>query len=164
MKKNYKDLLIFLMIMPVIIAWWKFALTTPIEPVNNETETVEITESEKEILNQNDIFRINQQTILVPVKAMELNHNNNQYFFLRNNDSSMYISENEKLRHNESYILEVDRFTDEIIEIRFDLEFKFDTEDEKTFEDWFDSDIETGREMLNEYLGIEDYTENAVNI
>lgn len=164
MKKNYKDLLIFLMIMPVIIAWWKFALTTPIEIENNGIEAVEITKNEQEILNQNDIFKMNQNTILVPVKAMELTQNNEPYFFLRNNEGDLFISENQELKHNQNYVLEVDALNSEIIEYRLDINFTFTPEDEEIFKEWFDSDIEQGKEMLNEYLGIEDYTENAVSI
>ena len=164
MKKNYKDLLIFLMIMPVIIAWWKFSLTAPIEIENNGIETVEITKNEQEILNQNDIFKMNQNTILVPVKAMELVQNNEPYFFLRNNDGDVFISDNQELKHNQNYVLEIDALTFEIIEYRFDINFTFTPEDEEIFKEWFDSDIEQGKEMLNEYLGIEDYTENAVSI
>lgn len=164
MKKNYKDLLIFLMIMPVIIAWWKFALTEPIEIENNGIETVEITKNEQEILNQNDIFKMNQNTILVPVKAMELTKNNEPYFFLRNNEGDEFISDNQELKHNQNYVLEIDALTFEIVEYRFDINFTFTPEDEEIFKEWFDSDIEVGMEMLNEYLGIEDYTENAVSI
>lgn len=164
MKKNYKDFLVFLMIMPVIIAWWKFALTTPIEIENNGIETVEITKNEQEILNQNDIFKMNQNTILVPVKAMELTQNNEPYFFLRNNEGDLFISENQELKHNQNYVLEIDALNSEIVEYRFDINFTFTPEDEEIFKEWFDSDIEQGKEMLNEYLGIEDYTENAVSI
>ena len=68
------------------------------------------------------------------------------------------------MRHDEDYILEVDRITDEIIEIRFDLKFEFDEVDEDIFTEWYHDDIEQGKEMLNEYLGIEDYSRSEVSI
>ena len=40
--------------------------------------------------------------------------------------------------------------------------FEFDEIDEAIFTEWFNDDIETGREMLNEYLGIENYTEISI--
>src|SRR5699024_11336966 len=85
-----------------------------------------------------------------------------KYYFLRNNDGDLYISDNEDLRHDENYILEVDKNTDEIVEIRFDLKFEFDEVDESIFDEWYHNDIEQGREMLNEYLGIENYKEVSI--
>ena len=52
--------------------------------------------------------------------------------------------------------------TDEIVEIRFDLKFEFDEVDEDIFTEWYHNDIEQGKEMLNEYLGIENYTEVSI--
>ena len=66
------------------------------------------------------------------------------------------------MKHEENYIIEVDRFTDEIVKIHWDLKFEFDEEEEELFTEWFDNDIEVGKELLNEYLGIENYTEISI--
>ena len=50
----------------------------------------------------------------------------------------------------------------ELVEIRFDLKFEFDEVDEDIFTEWYHNDIEQGKEMLNEYLGIENYTEISI--
>lgn len=166
MKKQYRDLyamgiltLIALMITPLIIKWWQVTLYQPIT-----TEIVEQVQevNDKEVLDYSDILEINRETILVPVKSLELVEGHEKYYFLRNNEGHLYISDNENLRHDKDYILEVDRMTDEIIEIRFDLEFEFDEVDEDMFTEWFHNDVEAGKEMLNEYLGIENYTEISI--
>lgn len=165
MKKQYKDLyamgiltLITLMITPLIIKWWQVTLY---QNIDNETveQVQEKHNSDKEVLEWSDILEINRETILVPVKSLELVEGHEKYYFLRNNEGDLYISDNENLRHDKNYILEVDRITNEIIEIRFDLEFEFDEVDEDIFTEWYHDDIEQGKEMLNEYLGIENYTE-----
>ena len=167
MKKEnkYKELyamgiltLITLMITPLIIKWWQVTLY---QPINSEMveQVQEKHNSDKEVLDYSDILETNRETILVPVKSLELVERHEKYYFLRNNDGNLYISDNEDLRHDENYILEVDKNTDEIIEIRFDLKFEFDEVDERIFDEWYHNDIEQGREMLNEYLGIENYTE-----
>ena len=161
--KKYKDLyagfiiaIATLIITPLIIKWWQEVLYQPIT-----TETVEQVQevNDKEVLDYSDIVEKNRETILVPVKSLELVEGHEKYYFLRNNEGNLYISDNEKLRHDENYILEVDRLTDEIIEIRFDLKFEFDEVDEDIFDEWYHNDIEQGKMMLNEYLGIENYTE-----
>ena len=167
--KKYKDLymgliiaIATLVITPLIIKWWQVTLY---QPINSEivTEVQEVNEvNDKEVLNQSDINEMNKNTVLIAVKSLELEHENNPYYFLRNNDGSLYIVENDKMRHEENYIIEVDRFTDEIVEIHWDLKFEFDEEEEELFTEWFNNDIETGKEMLNEYLGIENYTEISI--
>ena len=167
--KKYKDLymgliiaIATLVITPLIIKWWQVTLY---QPINSEivTEVQEVNEvNDKEVLNQSDINEMNKNTVLIAVKSLELEHENNPYYFLRNNDGSLYIVENDKMRHEENYIIEVDRFTDEIVEIHWDLKFEFDEEEEELFTEWFNDDIETGKEMLNEYLGIENYTEISI--
>ena len=172
MKKEnkYKELyamgiltLITLMITPLIIKWWQVTLYQPInsEMVEQVQEKYN-SDNDKEILDYSDILEINQQTILVPVKSLELVEGHEKYYFLRNNEGNLYISDNENLRHDRDYILEVDKDTDEIVEIRFDLKFEFDEVDEDIFTEWHHNDIETGKEMLNEYLGIENYTEISI--
>ena len=166
MKNKYKDLyamgiitLITLIITPLIIKLWQVTLYQ-----NIDNETVEQVQEvkDKEILEWDDILEKNKGTILVPVKSLELVKGHEKYYFLRNNEGNLYISDNENLRHDENYILEVDRITDEIIEVRFDLKFEFDEVDEDMFNEWYHNDIEQGKEMLNEYLGIENYTEISV--
>ena len=167
--KKYKDLyagfiiaIATLIITPFIIKAWQVTLY---QPINSEivTEVQEVNEvNDKEVLNQSDINEMNKNTVLIAVKSLELEYENNPYYFLRNNDGSLYIVENDKMRHEENYIIEVDRFTDEIVEIHWDLKFEFDEEEEELFTEWFDNDIEVGREMLNEYLGIENYTEISI--
>lgn len=168
MKKQYKDLyamgiltLITLMITPLIIKWWQVTLYQPIDSEIVE-QVQEKHNSDKEVLDWMDIVEINRETILVPVKSLELVEGHEKYYFLRNNEGHLYISDNENLRHDKDYILEVDRLTDEIIEIRFDLKFEFDSVDEDIFTEWYHDDIEQGKEMLNEYLGIENYTEVSI--
>lgn len=165
-ENKYKDLyalgvltLITLMITPLIIKWWQVTLY---QPINSEIVEQVQEVNDKEILDYSDIVETNRQTILVPVKSLELVEGHEKYYFLRNNEGNLYISDNEKLRHDENYILEVDRITDEIIEIRFDLEFEFDEVDEDIFNEWYHNDIEQGKMMLNEYLGIENYTEVSI--
>ena len=166
MNKKYKDLyamgiitLITLIITPLIIKLWQVTLY---QPINNEIIEQVQEVNDKEVLDYSDILETNRETILVPVKSLELVERHEKYYFLRNNEGNLYISDNENLRHDRDYILEVDRITDEIIEIRFDLEFEFDEVDEELFNEWYHNDIEQGREMLNEYLGIENYTEISV--
>lgn len=164
-ENRYKDLfilgistLIILMIMPLIIRWWQVTLYQPITTeVVEQVQEKHDSDNDKEVLDYSDIAKMNRQTILVPVKSLKLVENHEEYHFLRNNEGKMYISDNKKLEHDKNYILEVDRLTDEIVEIRFDLEFEFDEEDEDIFTEWYHSDIEIGKEMLNEYLGIEIY-------
>ena len=170
MNKKYKDLyagfiiaIATVIITPFIIKAWQVTLYQPInsEMVEQVQEFYEEEEKEisNEILNQSDINEMNKNTILIAVKSLEIEHENNPYYFLRNNDGSLYIVEDDRMRHDENYILEVDRLTDEIIEIRFDLKFEFDEVDEDIFDEWYHNDIEQGKMMLNEYLGIENYTE-----
>lgn len=170
MKKEnkYKELyamgiltLITLMITPLIIKWWQVTLYQPIDSEIVE-QVQEKHNSDKEVLDWMDIVEINRETILVPVKSLELVEGHEKYYFLRNNEGHLYISDNENLRHDKDYILEVDRLTDEIVEIRFDLKFEFDEVDEDIFTEWYHNDIEQGKEMLNEYLGIENYTEVSI--
>ena len=168
MKKQYKDLyamgiltLITLMITPLIIKWWQVTLYQPIDSEIVE-QVQEKHNSDKEVLDWMDIVEIIRETILVPVKSLELVEGHEKYYFLRNNEGHLYISDNENLRHDKDYILEVDRLTDEIVEIRFDLKFEFDEVDEDIFTEWYHNDIEQGKEMLNEYLGIENYTEVSI--
>ena len=170
MKKQYKDLyamgiltLITLMITPLIIKWWQVTLYQPIDSEIVE-QVQEKHNSDKEVLDWMDIVEINRETILVPVKSLELVEGHEKYYFLRNNEGHLYISDNEDLRHDENYILEVDRMTDEIVNIRFDLEFEFDEVDEDIFTEWYHDDIEQGKEMLNEYLGVEDYSRYEVSM
>lgn len=170
MKKQYKDLyamgiltLITLMITPLIIKWWQVTLYQPIDSEIVE-QVQEKHNSDKEALDYSDILEINRETILVPVKSLELVEGHEKYYFLRNNEGHLYISDNEDLRHDENYILEVDRMTDEIVNIRFDLEFEFDEVDEDIFTEWYHDDIEQGKEMLNEYLGVEDYSRYEVSM
>ena len=167
--KKYKDLyaigiltLITLMITPLIIKWWQVTLYQDIttEIVEQVQEVNEV--NDNEILNQRDINEMNKNTVLIAVKSLEIEHENNPYYFLRNNDGSLYIVEDDRMRHEENYIIEVDRFTDEIVKIHWDLKFEFDNEEEELFTEWFHDDIETGKEMLNEYLGIENYTEISI--
>lgn len=171
--KKYKDLyagfiiaIATVVITPLIIKLWQVTLYQPInrEMVEQVQEFYEEEEKEisKEILNQEDINEINKNTVLIAVKSLEIEHENNPYYFLRNNDGSLYIVEDDRMRHEENYIIEVDRFTDEIVEIHWDLKFEFDSEEEEIFTEWFHDDIETGKEMLNEYLGIENYTEISI--
>ena len=169
MNKKYKDLyagfiiaIATVIITPFIIKAWQVTLY---QPINSEivTEVQEVNEvNDKEVLNQSDINEMNKNTVFIAVKSLELEYENNPYYFLRNNDGSLYIVENDKMRHEENYIIEVDRFTDEIVEIHFELEFEFDDEEEELFTEWFHNDIEVGQEMLNEYLGIENYTEISI--
>ena len=42
------------------------------------------------------------------------------------------------------------------------MKFEFDEVDEDIFTEWYHNDIEQGKEMLNEYLGIENYTEISI--
>ena len=167
-ENKYKDLyagfiiaVAMAIITPLIIKLWQVTLY---QPINSEIveQVQEKHNSDKEELDYSDILEINRETILVPVKSLELVEGHEKYYFLRNNEGNLYISDNEKLRHDENYILEVDRITDEIVEIRFDLKFEFDEVDEDIFTEWYHSDIEQGREMLNEYLGIENYTEISI--
>lgn len=166
--KKYKDLYAGLIIAiatavitPLIIKLWQVTLY---QPINSEIveQVQEKHNNDREILDYSDILEINRDTILVPVKSLELVEGHEKYYFLRNNEGHLYISDNEQLRHDEDYILEVDRMTDEIIEIRFDLKFEFDEVDERIFDEWYHNDIEQGQEMLNEYLGIENYTEISI--
>ena len=167
--KKYKDLyagfiiaIATVIITPFIIKAWQVTLY---QPINSEivTEVQEVNEvNDKEVLNQSDINEMNKNTVLIAVKSLELEYENNPYYFLRNNDGSLYIVENDKMRHEENYIIEVDRFTDEIVKIHWDLKFEFDEEEEELFTEWFDNDIEVGKELLNEYLGIENYTEISI--
>lgn len=168
MKKEYKDLyagfiiaIVMAVITPLIIKLWQVTLY---QPINSEIveQVQEKHNSDKEVLDYSDILEINRETILVAVKSMELVNGHEKYYFLRNNEGNFYISDNEKLRHDEDYILEVDKNTDEIVEIRFDLKFEFDEVDEDIFTEWYHNDIEQGQEMLNEYLGIENYTEISI--
>ena len=167
-ENKYKDLymlgiamLITLMVAPLIIKWWQITLY---QPINSEMveQVQEKHNSDKEVLEWNDIVETNRETILVPVKSLELVERHEKYYLLRNNEGNVYISDNEDLRHDENYILEVDRITDEIVKIRFDLKFEFDEVDEDIFTEWYHNDIEQGKEMLNEYLGIENYTEISI--
>ena len=168
MNKEYKDLyagfiiaIVMAVITLLIIKLWQVTLYQPIT-----TEIVEQVQevNDKEALDYSDILEINRETILVPVKSLELVEGHEKYYFLRNNEGNLYISDNEDLRHDRDYILEVDRITDEIVEIRFDLKFEFDEVDEDIFDEWYHNDIEQGKEMLNEYLGIEDYSRSEINI
>lgn len=168
MKKEYKDLyagfiiaIVTAVITPLVIKLWQVTLY---QPINSEIveQVQEKHNRDKEALDYSDILEINRETILVPVKSLELVERHEKYYFLRNNDGNLYISDNEDLRHDENYILEVDKNTDEIVEIRFDLKFEFDEVDESIFDEWYHNDIEQGREMLNEYLGIENYTEISI--
>ena len=171
--KKYKDLymgliiaIATLVITPLIIKWWQMTLYQPInsEMVEQVQEFYEEEEKEisKEILNQEDINEMNKNTVFIAVKSLEIEHENNPYYFLRNNDGSLYIVEDDRMKHEENYIIEVDRFTDEIVKIHWDLKFEFDEEEEELFTEWFNDDIETGKELLNEYLGIENYTEISI--
>ena len=171
MKKEYRDLymgfiiaIATVVITPLIIKWWQVNLYQNIdnETVEQVQEIYEEKEISNEILNQSDIDEMNKNTILIAVKSLEIEHENNPYYFLRNNDGSLYIVENDKMRHEENYIIEVDRFTDKIVKIHWDLRFEFDNEEEELFTEWFNDDIETGKEMLNEYLGIQNYTEISI--
>lgn len=168
MKKEnkYKDLyagfiiaIVMAVITPLIIKLWQVTLY---QPINSEMVEQVQEVNDKEVLDYSDILEINRETILVAVKSMELVNGHEKYYFLRNNEGNFYISDNEKLRNDENYILEVDRITDEIVEIRFDLKFEFDEVDEDIFDEWYHNDIEQGQEMLNEYLGIENYTEISI--
>ena len=166
MKKEYKDLyagftiaIVMAVITPLIIKLWQVTLY---QPINSEIVEQVQEVNDKEVLDYSDILEINRETILVAVKSMELVNGHEKYYFLRNNEGNFYISDNEKLRHDEDYILEVDKNTDEIIEVRFDLKFEFDEVDERIFDEWYHNDIEQGNEMLNEYLGIENYTEISI--
>lgn len=175
MKKEnkYKELyamgiltLITLIITPLIIKLWQVTLY---QDIDNEIveEVQKIYEKDdrkvgKEVLYQSDIDDMNRKTELIAVKSLEIEHENNPYYFLRNNDGSLYIVEDDRMKHEENYIIEVDTRTDEIVKIHWDLKFEFDEIDEAIFTEWFNDDIETGREMLNEYLGIENYTEVSI--
>lgn len=166
MKKEYKDLyagfiiaIVMAVTTPLIIKLWQVTLY---QPINSEIVEQVQEVNDKEVLDYSDILEINRETILVAVKSMELVNGHEKYYFLRNNEGNLYISDNENLRHDRNYILEVDRITDEIVEIRFDLEFEFDEVDEDIFDEWYHNDIEQGQEMLNEYLGIENYTEISI--
>lgn len=169
--KKYKDLyagfiiaIATVVITPLIIKLWQVTLYQPIdnETVEQVQEIYEEKEISNEVLNQRDINEMNKNTVLIAVKSLEIEHENNPYYFLRNNDGSLYIVENDRMRHEENYIIEVDRFTDKIIKIHWDLKFEFDNEEEELFTEWFNDDIETGKEMLNEYLGIQNYTEISI--
>lgn len=175
MKKEnkYKDLyagfiiaIVTAVITPLVIKLWQVTLY---QDIDNEIveEVQEFYEEDdrkvgKEVLYQSDIDDMNRKTELIAVKSLEIEHENNPYYFLRNNDGSLYIVEDDRMKHEENYIIEVDTRTDEIVKIHWDLEFEFDKVDEEIFTEWFNDDIETGREMLNEYLGIENYTEVSI--
>ena len=168
MKKEnkYKDLyagfiiaIAMAVITPLIIKLWQVTLY---QNINSEIVEQVQEVNDKEVLDYSDILEINRETILVPVKSLELVEGHEKYYFLRNNEGNLYISDNENLRHDRDYILEVDKNTDEILEIRFDLEFEFDEVDERIFDEWYHNDIEQGKMMLNEYLGIENYTEISI--
>lgn len=170
MKKEYKDLyagfiiaVAMAIITPLIIKLWQETLY---QPINNEVveEVQEVNDREigKEVLDQSDIDDMNRKTELIAVKSLQIEYRNNPYYFLRNNDGSLYIVEDDRMRHEENYIIEVDTRTDEIVKIHWDLEFEFDEVDEDIFTEWFRDDIEQGRKMLNEYLGIENYTEISI--
>ena len=173
MKKEYKDLyagfiiaIVTAVITPLVIKLWQVTLY---QNIDNEIveEVQEFYEEDdrkvgKEVLYQSDIDDMNRKTELIAVKSLEIEHENNPYYFLRNNDGSLYIVEDDRMKHEENYIIEVDTRTDEIVKIHWDLEFEFDKVDEEIFTEWFNDDIETGREMLNEYLGIENYTEVSI--
>ena len=167
-ENKYKDLytgfiiaIAMAVITPLIIKLWQVTLY---QPINSEIveQVQEKHNNDKEALDYSDILEINRETILVPVKSLELVEGHEKYYFLRNNEGNLYISDNENLRHDRDYILEVDKNTDEILEIRFDLEFEFDEVDERIFDEWYHNDIEQGKMMLNEYLGIENYTEISI--
>lgn len=169
MKKDYKDLyamgiltVLALVVTPIIMGWWSFTLETPIRTVQDSTVSTETIQNTNKKLNSEDLSQLNQETMLIAVKAMELSEGGEKYYFLRNNEGDLYISENQELKNNKNYVLEINRKTGEIVEYRLELEFEFDSEDERLFDEWYDSDIEQGREMLNEYLGIENYTEVSV--
>lgn len=170
MKKEYRDLymgfiiaIATVVITPLIIKLWQVTLYQPINSeIVEQVQEKHNNDNDKVVLDYSDIVEINRETILVPVKSLELVEGHEKYYFLRNNEGHLYISDNEQLRHDEDYILEVDRRTDEIIEIRFDLKFEFDEVDEDIFTEWYHNDIEQGKEMLNEYLGIENYTEVSI--
>lgn len=172
-EKEYKDLyagfiiaIVTAVITPLVIKLWQVTLY---QDIDNEIveEVQEFYEEDdrkvgKEVLYQSDIDDMNRKTELIAVKSLEIEHENNPYYFLRNNDGSLYIVEDDRMKHEENYIIEVDTRTDEIVKIHWDLEFEFDKVDEEIFTEWFNDDIETGREMLNEYLGIENYTEVSI--
>src|SRR5699024_11771096 len=108
MKKEnkYKDLyagfiiaIVTAVITPLVIKLWQVTLY---QPINSEMveQVQEKHNRDKEALDYSDILEINRETILVPVKSLELVERHEKYYFLRNNDGDLYISNNEDLRQD----------------------------------------------------------------
>lgn len=117
---------------------------------SSDTEVI----SEMKNMNEQDVYdmeHINDEYVTYrPLKAFKAEYKGVEYFYLNDNEGSMYISF-ENLVDGGNYIGEVGKYTDTLYELEYD-KFQFSDDYEKSYEDYSIMDSKVAEKMISEMM------------